>query len=292
MPRDPSDTLLTRQATSPTQPWWQTRLQLLTTQPPLTVPLSALDVAVPTLHLQRGGPRADVQMSMQDVGLLRPVVVRTVADGPLLQIVSGFRRCRAAVALGWSHIDAVVLEDLCLRDAYDLAVLEHLRERELSPLEQARLLDMSDRLGLRTEDSALRVMGLSVRRTRQLVGLLRLPLVLQTALERGDLALPLVLLLGRCWPDDHPDLHRWVADAAAARWSPSQLRAVLTAKGQWLARSSRRGETDVHDPRVRRVLRRRLTEALGLLDRLDNGVAEDLPTLPLFAHGDDPSSVV
>jgi ParB-like chromosome segregation protein Spo0J len=220
------------------------------------------------------------------------VLLRQMDDGSPLVIISGFHRGRAAVALGWSTIDAVVLPGLCWRDAFDLAVADHQRDGELGVMAQAQLLGMSQRLGLSTTDSAHRVLGISARRTRQVLQLLQLPGTLRCALDRGDVTVPQALLLARWWPLDDPQLHQWIEEVRQSRLSLMQLRAALAARGpQALTVAGAGRVADVHDPRIRRVLRRRLHAALHVLDRLDHATTIRPFAEPTLRDTDTPQAV-
>lgn len=77
---------------------------------------------------------AELADSIQELGLLQPIVVRP-ADGGY-ELVMGERRLRAATAAGWTQIPAIVrrTEDSdMLRDA----LLENLHRAQLNPLEEA-----------------------------------------------------------------------------------------------------------------------------------------------------------
>ncbi|CAN5297950.1 ParB/RepB/Spo0J family partition protein [soil metagenome] len=78
---------------------------------------------------------AELVRSIREVGLLQPVVVRSVAEGHF-ELVMGERRWRAARGAGLERIPAIVrdtADDELLRDA----LLENLHRAELNPLEEA-----------------------------------------------------------------------------------------------------------------------------------------------------------
>ena len=82
---------------------------------------------------------AELVHSIREIGLLQPVVVRSVGsddDGPLYELVMGERRWRATQAAGLTTIPAIVRETedtAMLRDA----LLENLHRSQLNPLEEA-----------------------------------------------------------------------------------------------------------------------------------------------------------
>jgi ParB family transcriptional regulator, chromosome partitioning protein len=87
---------------------------------------------------------AELQASLGAVGLLQPVTVRTIAGVDGYELIAGERRLRAATALGWTEIAAIVktMDD---RAALTLALVENLQRTDLNPMEEAegyqRLVD-------------------------------------------------------------------------------------------------------------------------------------------------------
>ncbi len=78
---------------------------------------------------------AELSASIQEVGVLQPIVVRPVGEGRY-ELVMGERRLRAATAAGLATIPAIVRateEADLLRDA----LLENLHRVQLNPLEEA-----------------------------------------------------------------------------------------------------------------------------------------------------------
>ena len=94
--------------------------------------------------------------SIQEVGLLQPIVVRPLSPGHY-ELVMGERRLRAAKEVGWTVIPAIIRptdqEDL-LRDA----LLENIQRVQLNPLEEAAAYQqlLSD-FGCTQEELATRI---------------------------------------------------------------------------------------------------------------------------------------
>ncbi|MGL5857249.1 MAG: ParB/RepB/Spo0J family partition protein [Angustibacter sp.] len=80
---------------------------------------------------------AELVGSIKEVGVLQPIIVRTVAKEPdLFELVMGERRWRASQAAGLDLIPAIIrqtADDDLLRDA----LLENLHRSDLNPLEEA-----------------------------------------------------------------------------------------------------------------------------------------------------------
>lgn len=123
--------------------------------------------------------------SIQEIGVLQPIVVRPVGDG--YELIMGERRWRATQAAGLTTIPAIVRQtedaDL-LRDA----LLENLHRSQLNPLEEAAAYQqLLDDFGCTHEELAARI-----HRSRPQISntlrLLRLPPLVQRRLAAGVLS--------------------------------------------------------------------------------------------------------
>ncbi len=72
--------------------------------------------------------------SLQQHGLLQPLVVRRLATG--YQLIAGERRLRAAVRAGWTEVPVRVV-DAEDRQVAELAIVENLQRKDLNALEKA-----------------------------------------------------------------------------------------------------------------------------------------------------------
>lgn len=124
--------------------------------------------------------------SIREVGVLQPVVVRSVGDDEY-ELIMGERRWRATQAAGMALIPAIVREtedsDL-LRDA----LLENLHRSQLNPLEEAAAYQqLLDDFGCTHEELATRI-----HRSRPQISntlrLLRLPPLVQRRVAAGVLS--------------------------------------------------------------------------------------------------------
>lgn len=133
--------------------------------------------------------------SIQEVGLLQPVVVRPLAsDGaepqnaePQYELVMGERRWRACQAAGLDTIPAIVRET----DEHDLlrdALLENLHRAQLNPLEEAAAYQqMLEDFGCTQEELATRIKR-SRPQISNTIRLLRLPGTVQRRVAAGVLS--------------------------------------------------------------------------------------------------------
>jgi ParB family chromosome partitioning protein len=129
---------------------------------------------------------AELAESIQEVGLLQPVVVRPL-DGDHYELVMGERRWRAAQQAGWETIPAIVRrteEADRLRDA----LLENIHRVQLNPLEEAAAYQqlLTD-FGC-TQDELAQRLKRSRSQLANTIRLLKLPPAVQRRVAAGVLS--------------------------------------------------------------------------------------------------------
>lgn len=98
---------------------------------------------------------AELQASMRANGLLQPIALRPAGDG--FELIAGERRLRAAKALGWSSIPAVI-RHLGAKEMLTLALVENLQRSDLNPIEEADgYYQLQEEFGLTQQQIALAV---------------------------------------------------------------------------------------------------------------------------------------
>jgi ParB family chromosome partitioning protein len=125
--------------------------------------------------------------SVQERGVIQPIVVRPLADAPgEFQIVMGERRWRAAQLAGLHTIPALVreLED---HEVVELALIENIQRADLNPLEEARGYTMMATRYDRSHESIAQIVGKSRSHVANTVRLMRLPQTVQDHIEGGRL---------------------------------------------------------------------------------------------------------
>ncbi|HSG07460.1 MAG TPA: ParB/RepB/Spo0J family partition protein [Longimicrobiales bacterium] len=129
----------------------------------------------------------DLAASIQENGLLQPLVVRTAPGATdRYELIAGERRFRAVSSLGWGDVPVLV------REASDetllvLALVENLQREELNPLEEAEgYRTLTERFGMSQSDVA-RAMGRDRSTVANLLRLLNLPPSVRRFLESGEL---------------------------------------------------------------------------------------------------------
>ena len=208
---------------------------------------------------------AELVDSIREVGLLQPVVLRSLEAGRY-ELVMGERRWRAALQAGLTTIPAIVRDtrdDAMLRDA----LLENLHRSDLNPLEEAAAYQqLLDDFGCTHDELAARI-----RRSRPQISntlrLLKLPPLVQRRLAAGVLSAGHArALLGLPDPAAQERLaQRIVAEGLSVR---SVEEIVAVGEG----RSARR-----RGPHTSKPVAPRLTDIAAVLsERLDTRVKVDL----------------
>jgi len=121
-------------------------------------------------------------MSIREVGVLRPIVVRKAGNG--FERIAGERRLRAAKLAGLATVPAVIRES---DDAESLreALIENIHREDLNPIELAEAFrELLEELGLKQETLAERL-GMSRSHIANTIRLLQLPAEVQQLLGEG-----------------------------------------------------------------------------------------------------------
>lgn len=130
---------------------------------------------------------AELAESIRKHGVLQPILVSEDRPGHYL-LITGERRWRAARVAGLATIPAVIREQLEGSEQLELALVENLQRRDLTPLEEARAFEhLRTSLGLSQQEIADRV-GMDRSTVANSLRLLKLPTEVQELVERGDLS--------------------------------------------------------------------------------------------------------
>ena len=101
------------------------------------------------------GDLSELMASISEQGILEPLVVRQ--RGERFQIVAGERRYQAAVQVGLRELP-VVIRDVDDTEMLELALIENLQRKDLTPFEESEALHgLAERCGYTHEDLARRL---------------------------------------------------------------------------------------------------------------------------------------
>jgi len=124
--------------------------------------------------------------SVREQGVIQPILVRRAPDGDKYQIIAGERRWRAA-QLAQLHEVPVLVREFDDQTAMEIAIVENVQRRDLTPLEEAegyrRLIDEYSH----SQDDIARAVGKSRSHVANTLRLLNLPDEVRVLVEDGQL---------------------------------------------------------------------------------------------------------
>ena len=144
---------------------------------------------------------AELAASIEQRGILQPVIVKRSGDGFL--IMAGERRYRAAKLAGLRVIPAIVRDD----DPLEIAIIENLQREDLSPLEEAEGLGgLIDKYGY-THEVLADLVGKSRPHISNTLALRRLPdRIKREYLAEPDVSREILISVARAETPERQDL--------------------------------------------------------------------------------------
>ena len=137
------------------------------------------------------GDLSELMASIAEKGIVEPLVVRQ--RGGRFQIVAGERRYQAAVQVGLQELPVVVRE-VDDNEMIELALVENLQRKDLTPFEEAEALQLlADRCGYTHEDLARRIGKSRTSITESLV-LTKMPEAVRSVCRLADISSKSLLL--------------------------------------------------------------------------------------------------
>jgi ParB family chromosome partitioning protein len=129
----------------------------------------------------------ELKQSIQEKGVISPVIVRRTADG--YELVAGERRLRAVRELGFKKIPAIVKDVKNDSELLELALIENIQREQLNPLEEARAYrSLQKEYGYTQEQLAAKV-GKERATVANALRLLNLPVTVQELVFHNQLSM-------------------------------------------------------------------------------------------------------
>ena len=201
--------------------------------------------------------------SIEALGLLQPIVVRSVDDGYVL--VAGERRLRAVRQLGLATIAAVIRNEADGRTNLTEALVENLQREDLNPLEEAAAYrELLEEYGM-THDEVASAVGRSRSAVTNTVRLLQLPTPIQKLVASGELTAGHARALLGC--DDVAYAGHIAQRAVAEGWSVRRVEEAVRLRATQGTTSSTRSRAV--RPAAIIELEDRLQERLGTKVAID-----------------------
>lgn len=128
---------------------------------------------------------SDLALSISEVGILLPLIVRPIAEGQY-ELIAGERRWRAAQIAGLNEVP-VIVRAASAQDSLEIALIENVQREDISPIECAHAYrQLADKFDLSQEEIAQRV-GKSRPAVSNTMRLLNLPEPMQRAISDGTI---------------------------------------------------------------------------------------------------------
>jgi len=154
------------------------------------IPIDQIDPN-PNQPRQVMGDLSELISSISEKGILEPLVVRQ--HGERFQIIAGERRYQAAVQVGLTEVPAVIRE-VDDTEVIELALIENLQRKDLTPFEEAEALHgLAERCGYTHEDLARRL-GKSRTAVTESLALNAMPEEVRTLCRLADISSKSLLL--------------------------------------------------------------------------------------------------
>jgi ParB family chromosome partitioning protein len=135
------------------------------------LPISSISISPDNPRVFGKDNVEDLKDSLQRLGLIEPIVVRKEKNN--FQIVAGERRFRAAKALGWEEIPAIITEadpDIC----YEMALAENEKRKNLNPWEVGKAIQYLRKSKNKSAEEVGLILGYTERYIKQLSSIARL----------------------------------------------------------------------------------------------------------------------
>ncbi|MFL5481541.1 MAG: ParB/RepB/Spo0J family partition protein [Gemmatimonadaceae bacterium] len=131
---------------------------------------------------------AELQESLKASGLLQPITVRRRPGKDGFELIAGERRLRAAKALGWREIPAIIKE-IDDRTLLTLALIENLQRTDLNPIEEGEgYRQLAQEFSL-TQQQIAETVGKDRTTIANVLRLLQLPDAVRSLLQEGQLSM-------------------------------------------------------------------------------------------------------
>jgi len=154
------------------------------------VPIDQIDPN-PNQPRQVMGDLSELMASIAEKGILEPLVVRQRASR--FQIVAGERRYQAAIQVGLRDLP-VVIRDVDETEMLELALIENLQRKDLTPFEESEgLHGLAERCGYTHEDLARRL-GKSRTSVTESLALNGMPVEVRNLCRLADISSKSLLL--------------------------------------------------------------------------------------------------
>ena len=200
----------------------------------------------------------ELARSIEELGIIQPLVVRERADGGYM-LIAGERRWRAAQRAGLAKVP-VVVQDVTEREAFERAIVENVQRADLNPIEEAEAFSrLIEDYGYTQEQVASRV-GKDRSTVANALRLLKLPPKVRALVEEEQLSMGHARALLAL---DEPAAIETAARKVIARSLSVRATEALVREGSGEKINGKRKSKPTEKSASVRDLENRLTKSLG-----------------------------
>lgn len=139
----------------------------------------------------------ELAASIEAFGLMQPITVAPANGDGKHHVVAGRRRLRAFQALGRTHIEVIIDDELTGERAQMIGqIIENLQREDVGPLDEARAFAKLGDYGMKQKDVAA-ALGVSSSHVSGRLALLKLPEKIVAKVLRGDVSASLATKIAR-----------------------------------------------------------------------------------------------
>jgi ParB family chromosome partitioning protein len=157
---------------------------------------NALDsIEISKIHTNPKQPRTvfdtkgleELKQSIVENGVIQPVTVRKMNGG--YELITGERRLRAVIELGYEGIPAYVIEVKSEEKMLELALVENVQREDLNPIELAKAYEQLQTEYRLSQEDVARKVGKDRATVANFIRLLKLPADVQESVGRGEISM-------------------------------------------------------------------------------------------------------
>jgi ParB family chromosome partitioning protein len=129
----------------------------------------------------------ELKQSIVENGVIQPITVRRKDGG--YELVTGERRLRAAIDLGYDGIPAYVIDVKSEEKMLELALVENVQREDLNPIELAKAYEQLQTEYRLSQEEVARKVGKDRATVANFIRLLKLPVDVQESVAKGEISM-------------------------------------------------------------------------------------------------------
>jgi len=174
------------------------------------------------------GDLSELVLSIQEKGVLEPLLVRPSDVGGRFMIISGERRYRASLEVGLTELPCIEM-DVDDRAVAEISLIENLQRKDLTAFEEADgLMALAKRFGYKHEEIAKKL-GKARTSVTETISIASIPPDVRDLCRRADIASKSMLLQVARQPTDE-EMREFVYKIGAAGLTRDQAREIRQGK--------------------------------------------------------------